>query len=277
MRLAFYTYSYTDRLQLDVERTFGEIARWGYDGVDESSTYGPRLNSPSVTRERRTQIRQAAARYRLRVEAIVTHGELTASLFAGERLDLIQSIDLACDLGGDVVTFHLGGPVTDVADTVVWQQTVAAIREAARNAAGRHVSLAVDLGPWPTWIVRTPDDLARLFDDVDEPTFGVNYDPSYLVVQGINPLDFVRRFGPRIRHVHLKDHVGRYPMWTHKIPGRGEFDFVPMIAALADARFAGSLAIECFPDMPLAEACEVGYNTLALAFREAGVTPDRRR
>ncbi len=273
MRLALYTYSYTDRLQLDVERTMAEIARWGYDGVDESSTFGPHVNSDSVSAERRTQIRQAAARYKLRVEAIVSHAELTGSLFGEQPLDLMQSIDLACDLGGDVVTFHLGGPVEGVAPEVVWNKTVAAIREAASHGDSRHVRVAIDLGPWPTWIVRNSDDLAKLFDDVDSPTFGVNFDPSYLAIQGIDPVGFVQRFSSRIRHVHVKDHIGRYPQWLHRIPGRGEIDYVPIVKALAEVKFDGSLAIECFTDMPLSDACEVGYNTLRLAMRQAGISP----
>ncbi|MCY2967627.1 MAG: sugar phosphate isomerase/epimerase [Planctomycetota bacterium] len=250
LRLAFYTYSYTDRLQLDVEH----------------------VNSDSVSPERRTQIRQAAARYKLRVEAIVSHAELTASLFGEQPLDLMQSIDLACDLGGDVVTFHLGGPVEGVAPEVVWNKTVHAIREAANHGDSRHVRLAIDLGPWPTWIVRNSNDLAKLIDDVGSPTFGVNFDPSYLAIQGIDPVGFVQRFGSRIRHVHVKDHIGKYPQWLHKIPGRGEFDYVSIVKALAEARFDGSLAIECFTDMPLSEACEVGYNTLRLALRQAGIS-----
>ena len=270
MRLAFYTYSYTDRLELDVDKTLAEIARWGYSGVDESSTFGPHVNSRSVSLDRRRLIRQSAARHGLRIEAVVTHAELTSSLFRGERLNLKESIDLARDLGGDVVTFHLGGPVDGVEPDVVRRTTVAAIREAADHGDGRHVKLAIDLGPWPTWIVRTNDELARLFEDVGSPTFGVNFDPSYLAVQGIDPVGFVRRFGARIRHVHLKDHIGGYPQWLHKIPGQGEFDYVPIVKALKAARFAGSMAIECFTDMPLATACEVGYRTLFLALREAG-------
>lgn len=271
MRLSFYTYSYTDRLELDIDKTLAEISRWGYCGIDESSTFGPHVNSRSVTAGRRKEIRAAAARHKLRVEAIVSHAELTPSLFGTEPLDLQESIDLASELGGDVVTFHLGGPVKGVSDDDVWNKTVAAIAQAARYGEARHVQLAIDLGPWPTWIVRNNNDLARLFAAVDSPTFGVNFDPSYLTVQGIDAVQFVERFGDKIRHVHLKDHIGGYPQWQHKIPGLGKFDYVPVVRALHRARFEGSLAIECFPDMPLAQACEFGYKTMFLAFRECGL------
>ena len=37
---------------------------------------------------------------------------------------------------------------------------------------------------------------------------------------------------------------------------------------LAQHRFQGSLAIECFTNMPLSTACEVGYNTLSVALQQ---------
>jgi sugar phosphate isomerase/epimerase len=35
--------------------------------------------------------------------------------------------------------------------------------------------------------------------------FGFNFDPSHLVWQGIDPVVFIKRFGPRIYHAHAKD------------------------------------------------------------------------
>ena len=36
MRLAFYTYSYTDRLDMPIEPALEKIAATGYDGIDIS-------------------------------------------------------------------------------------------------------------------------------------------------------------------------------------------------------------------------------------------------
>lgn len=271
MRLAFYTYSYTDRLKLSVAECLARIAKTGYSGIDESSTFGEAINSGSVSAERRKRIRESAREQKLRVEAIVTHAELTSRLETDEPLDLNASIDLASDLGGDLVTFHLGGPRKDLAPPALWAKTVAAIKAAADYGDARHVRLAVDLGIWPKWIVTTPDELARLFDDVESESFGVNFDPSYLAITDIDPVAFVKRFAGRIRHGHLKDHVGKYPHWEHHIPGQGELDYVPIVRALADAKFEGALAVECFTSMEFEEACDAGYAALAAAFAKAGV------
>lgn len=271
MRLSFYTYSYTDRLELPIPETLARIAKSGYCGIDESSTFGKESNSQSVSTERRTLIRETAKKLKLKVEAVVTHIELTRSLYAKEKLELNASIDLAADLGCDVVTFHLGGPEPGVNDEEVWKRTVAEIRKAADYGDSKHVRLAVDCGIWPTWIVKNSDDLARLFNDVGSMTFGVNFDPCYLELAGTDPVQFVKRFGSRIRHAHLKDYTGQYPKFKDQIPGQGVLDYARIVQALHEAKFTEALAIECFTTMPLEEACDVGFATLSKAFRKAGI------
>jgi sugar phosphate isomerase/epimerase len=270
MRLSFYTYSYTDRQNLSIADCLARIARTGYVGIDESGTFGDSADPRSVTPSRRRDVRETARKHKLSVEAVITHAELTRTLVSPAPLDLVGSVDLAVDLGAPLVTFHLGGPVKELAAAALWSETVAAIRTAARYGATRHVALAIDLGPWPEWIVNSSDSLARLFDDVAEPDFGVNFDPSYLTLMGIDPVPFVRRFASRIKHAHLKDHVGRYPKWEHRIPGKGELNYVPIFAALMEAKFKGSMAVECFVDMKFEEACDDGYAAMTQALRKAG-------
>ena len=270
MKLAFYTYSYTDRQNMPVRECLARIAKTGYGGVDESGTFGKSDDPKSVTAERRKLIRETARVHRLSVEGVITHAELTRTLNTETPLDLKGSIDLAVDLGASLVTFHMGGRVEGLSDQELWNRTAKRIREAADYGAAKHVALAVD-GIWPTWIVDSPDTLQKLFDDVGAPTFGVNLDPSYLTLIGLDPVKFVRRFAPKIWHAHLKDHAGQYPRWEHRIPGKGEMNYVPIFAALADAEFRGSLAVECFTNMKFEEACDDGFAAMAGALREAGV------
>ena len=37
--------------------------------------------------------------------------------------------------------------------------------------------------------------------------FGFNFDPSHLLWQGVDPVEFIREFGDRIYHVHMKDAI----------------------------------------------------------------------
>jgi sugar phosphate isomerase/epimerase len=92
--------------------------------------------------------------------------------------------------------------------------------------------------------------------------FGFNYDPSHLGYQGVDYVRFLREFGDRIHHVHMKDAwwshgdgtVGvfgghtdfcdarRY--WDFRSVGRGDTDFEEIIVALNDIGYNGPLSVE---------------------------------
>ena len=94
------------------------------------------------------------------------------------------------------------------------------------------------------------------------PAFGFNYDPSHLGYQGVDYVDFIRRFADRIFHVHIKDvwwseqpkpcgvfggHTGfgdHRRFWDFRSPGRGSVDFEEIIRALNDIGYDGPLSVE---------------------------------
>lgn len=272
MRLSFYTYSYTDRLDMPIVPCLERIAKTGYSGIDVSGTNGNSADPNSFDDARRKLTRETAERLDLRVEAIITHAQLTDTIVDPNRkqLDLKGTIDLAQDLGGDVVTFHMGGYHDGISRDALWKKAVDAITEAADYGMARHVDLAVD-GIWPVWIDDTPDTLAKLFDDVDSPNFGVNFDPCYLTLIDVDPVDFAKRFQERIVHAHLKDHKGKYPKWDHLLPGKGEMDYARVFRGLADVDFGASASVECFTNMKFEEACDFCYTAMTDAARDAGV------
>ena len=271
MHLSFYTYSYTDKLDLPIAETLAFIAGVGYARVDVSGTHGNSDDPQSFDAPRRKLTRETAERFDLRVAAVITHAELTRTIADKKVLDLNGTVDLAVDVDAPVVTFHMGGPQEGIAPEVLWKKTAETIRAAADYGSSKHVSLAVD-GIWPTWIDDTPDALQRLFDDVGSDDFGVNFDPCYLELIDVDPVTFFDRFAKRIRHTHLKDYVGKYPKWTHHIPGQGSMDYAPLVAVAAKHKYAGAMAVECFTDMGLKEAARVGYRTLTAAAKNAGTS-----
>jgi sugar phosphate isomerase/epimerase len=93
------------------------------------------------------------------------------------------------------------------------------------------------------------------------PGFGINFDPSHLLHQGLDPVRFIEEFGARIYHVHVKDvrrrldgtrsllgsHLPfghRDRGWNFCTPGHGEVDFVAIIQALNAIGYAGPLSVE---------------------------------
>ena len=177
MRLAFYTYSYTDRLEMPLEPALEKIAATGYDGIDISGTHGPSADPRSVTPELRAQTRSIAERLGLTIEAVITHANLADSLFTDEPLDLKGSVDLAVDVGAPLVVFHMGGPKDDAAQRAeAWRRVVAYLQDALAYAEPRNVQLAVD-GVWAGWLTDTPERFLELHDEVGSASFGINFDP----------------------------------------------------------------------------------------------------
>lgn len=92
--------------------------------------------------------------------------------------------------------------------------------------------------------------------------FGFNYDPSHLGYQGVDYVKFIRAFGPRIFHAHMKDvwwghgdgTVGVFGghtsfgdarrAWDFRSIGRGDIKFEDIIVALNDVGYAGPLSVE---------------------------------
>ena len=92
--------------------------------------------------------------------------------------------------------------------------------------------------------------------------FGFNYDPSHLGYQGVDYVQFIRKFHDRIFHVHMKDvwwghgtgeagvfggHTNfgdsrRY--WDFRSVGRGDIRFEEIIVALNDIGYTGPLSVE---------------------------------
>jgi len=102
----------------------------------------------------------------------------------------------------------------------------------------------------------------RALDALDcREEFGFNFDPSHLLWQGVDPVEFIRAFGDRIYHVHMKDAIvkldGRtgilsshldfgHPRrgWDFRSLGRGGVNFEEIVRALNDVGYKGPLSVE---------------------------------
>jgi sugar phosphate isomerase/epimerase len=96
-----------------------------------------------------------------------------------------------------------------------------------------------------------------MFADIPASNFGLNYDPSHLVWQGMDYLRPLREFRDRIFHVHAKDvRVDRdrldavgilaAPLEYHtpKLPGLGEIDWGRFLTVLDDIGYHGPVCVE---------------------------------
>jgi sugar phosphate isomerase/epimerase len=99
----------------------------------------------------------------------------------------------------------------------------------------------------------------RLFDATRCENLGLEWDPSHLVCQFIDPVQNLRRFGSRVFHVHAKDAFIDRALLTrfgvchpgvaeHRFPGLGECDWAQIVHELHRQGYDSDLNIEGWHD-----------------------------
>ena len=119
------------------------------------------------------------------------------------------------------------------------------------------------LEPHPSEIAYDYYTMKRTLEAIgNRPAFGINWDPSHLVWQGIDPTNFILDFSDRIYHVDCKDtslrfqdgRVGRLGShlswddprrgWSFVSTGRGDVDWESSFRALNSIGYEGPISVE---------------------------------
>jgi sugar phosphate isomerase/epimerase len=102
---------------------------------------------------------------------------------------------------------------------------------------------------------------ARALQEMRHPAFGINFDPSHLHWQQVDPVAFLEGLGDRVTHVHCKDAARRLtgrngilashlPFgdprrgWDFRSVGRGGVDWEEIFRALNRIGYDGPLSVE---------------------------------
>ena len=145
------------------------------------------------------QTESARAVFERAIEVAAFMGVKTVSGFAGAVIEL-------------EVNARGGNPVYKPFENY-FPQLLAFWEPLARQAAERNVRIAFEncpQGPWhlPSMHYNTlsqPAQWERLFNATSCQNIGLEWDPSHLMCQFIEPVATVHKFGSRIFHVHAKD------------------------------------------------------------------------
>lgn len=146
-----------------------------------------------------------------------------------------------------------------------WERATRIFPEIVAHAADCGVTLAFENCPmifsqdeWPGGhnIAYAPKIWRRIFETWGD-AVGMNFDPSHLVWQMIDPLRFIREFGARMVHVHAKDlMIDREGLYENgvlslgmgwqvpRMPGLGDVDWPGFFAGLYRAGYDGPVIIE---------------------------------
>jgi len=171
------------------------------------------------------------------------------------RAALTRTVEMASANDIDVVCCMAGRPAGEMSrEDTITQIAGPFYTDFAARAADLGVRLAME-----NWTATNICNLAQwqlIFETVPAENFGLNFDPSHLVWQGIDHLKAVEVFADRIFHVHAKDTeivahklawVGNLcgaGWWRYCIPGYGEVNWGVFIARLRDNGYDNTLSIE---------------------------------
>ncbi len=103
-------------------------------------------------------------------------------------------------------------------------------------------------GPHKRYIATTPEGWRKLFKLVRD--LGLEFDPSHLIWQNIDPIAAAKEFVDRIFLVHGKDtEISGDPAdpvrpWQYRLPGRGALSWAELFDVLSSAGYDGTVSIE---------------------------------
>jgi len=140
-----------------------------------------------------------------------------------------------------------------------WRPLVAYAEQHAVRIGIENCPMLFTGDEWPGGknLATSPAIWRRMFEDIPNPGFGLNFDPSHFVWQRMDYLKPLREFRERIFHVHAKDvrldperldDVGilATPLEFHrpKLPGLGEVSWGRFFSVLSDTGYDGPVCVE---------------------------------
>jgi sugar phosphate isomerase/epimerase len=298
----------------------------GYEGL-EIATWGQvDVNKAATDEEYVKEVRGMLDKYGLSCTALGAHltGQCVGDLY-DPRLDAFVPVEIAGKpaeirawaieemkttaraakaLGCDVVTGFMGSAVWKY-----WYSFPQTTEEMIENAFQEQVELwgpifdvfdecgvRFALEVHPTEIAYDYYTTKRLFETFEyRDTLGLNFDPSHLIWQGLNPTVFIHDFIDKVYHVHMKDTMvnldGRTGIlgshltfgdmrrgWNFVSLGHGDVDFDKIIRVLNEGGYDGPLSVE-WEDSGMdrifgaTEACEfvkrINFSPSNVAFDDA--------
>lgn len=215
------------------------------------------IDITNFTQAEAERVLELLERRALRISSVAFYTNTTpaAPQERSKVIDLLKkAIDVAKMLDVDVVCTLGGMPVPgkDKFKTIE-SEGKEVFTQLAEYAGERGVKIALE--NWYATNMQGLEHWRCMFEAVPHENFGLNYDPSHLIWQGIDYISAVYHFGKRIFHTHAKDTeiredklrwLGNQQMgwWRYVIPGFGAVRWGEYIGALRAVGYDGVLSIE---------------------------------
>ena len=140
-----------------------------------------------------------------------------------------------------------------------WKPIIAYAEDQGVKIGIENCPMSFTKDEWPGGknLAHSPAIWRRMFSDIPSKNFGLNFDPSHLVLQHMDVPRVIREFGSKFVHVHAKDlridvdkrteyGVFAFPaLWhTPKLPGLGDVDWSKFFSALTETGYRGPVCVE---------------------------------
>ncbi len=234
----------------------------GFNNMILSSSPGSALDAMKITDEQIDKAKSLLAAKGMHVSALQINGshiDADANYREKSNAYFAKSIEMAGKLGVPYIGTQSGKDATKS-----FPQQVAEIVRVYNEryfAACEKYKVRILWEPWPGGanIATSPVGFEALFKAFgDSPYVGLQYDPSHLVWQMMDPIQTARDFSDKIYDVHLKDTEIRWDIlrrggiqpvdkaqwWSYRIPGMGSIKWSEFFSVLESIGYQGAMSIE---------------------------------
>jgi len=233
-----------------------EITCWPYEKAARRYAGVTHINVDGITLQTAKEIRAMLKNYGLDISAMAYYpNPLQADLIKrNSEIEHIKKVILAAELlDVSVVGTFVGNDKnkTDVQNleeyAKVWPAIVKFAKEHGRKIGIENCPMFFSYDEWPNGnnLAHTPALWRKMWEIIPDDNFGLNLDPSHLILQMIDIERVVREFKDRIFHVHAKDLMIDWEgVYQNGIFSKGMGWQVPRLPGLGDVkwdRFIGSL------------------------------------
>lgn len=141
----------------------------------------------------------------------------------------------------------------------IWPPIVKFAKEHGVKLGIENCPMLFSLDEWPGGnnLASTPAIWRKMWEIIPDDNFGLNLDPSHLILQMIDYERVIREFASKIFHVHAKDlHVDLEGLYNNgvlsqgmgwqvpRLPGLGDIDWAKFFAALKSIGYDDVVSIE---------------------------------
>lgn len=234
----------------------------GFTNMILGSSRNSTLDATTITGAQVETVKTTLAKFNMHVSALQVGNNSIAADPAERAREIdyfVKAIQLAGKLGIPYIGTQSGrDPAKRFEDQI--DEIVRVYNEKYFPACQQnHVRILWEPYPEAPNLATSPVGFSALFKAFnDSPYVGLQYDPSHLVRQFMDPIQTARDFVGYIYDVHLKDTEIFWPIlragginpvnharwWTYRIPGMGSISWRDFFSVLEEHGYTGAMSIE---------------------------------